>query len=263
MKWFKHSSGSLNNSFIFELVERFGGDGYLVFFGTLELMSDEFDIYFPGHYCVSIKKLAKNLQLSRQKTLKILAFCDQKAKEKPKENVAFFVEIYKDHVSIFCNRLAELSDNHTQKLLRDTSKLDQSNNKVSSSQEEEEEEEEDKNKYSDDSLEVWLSKYLYGKIIITNPKFKEPNFQNWAVHIDRLIRIDKRSPTEIKSVIDWCHDVSDFWYKNILSTAKLREKYDELLIKMSPKKTDKSGLIIHKDTNLNAETKKMAEGKWD
>ena len=123
MKWYKHLSGSLNNSFISELIERFSGDGYLVFFGVLELMADEFDIYNPGVVKLRIKKLTQNLQLSRQKTLKILRFCDQKANENPKKDVAFFVDIQKNHVTINCRKLAKLCDNHTQKLIKDTLKL--------------------------------------------------------------------------------------------------------------------------------------------
>ena len=78
MKWFKHLTGSLNNSDIFEAIERFGSDGYLVFFGTLELMADEFDPKNPGISRISTKKLTKNLQLSRQKTVKILKYFHEK-----------------------------------------------------------------------------------------------------------------------------------------------------------------------------------------
>lgn len=42
MKWFKHISDSLDDPFIFELVKKFGSDGYLVFFGVLEIYSREF-----------------------------------------------------------------------------------------------------------------------------------------------------------------------------------------------------------------------------
>jgi len=42
MKWFKHISDSLDDPFIFDLIDRFGGDGYLVFFGTLEIYAREF-----------------------------------------------------------------------------------------------------------------------------------------------------------------------------------------------------------------------------
>jgi len=134
MKWYKHLSGSLNNSFIFELIEKFGGDGYLVFFGTLELMSDEFDIYNPGVVKLRIKKLTQNLQLSRQKTLKVLRFCDQKANENSKKEVSFFVDIQKNDVIINCKKLARLCDNHTKKLMGDTLKLLPSEKEVTSAQ---------------------------------------------------------------------------------------------------------------------------------
>jgi len=130
MKWFKHLSGSLNDDLIFEAIEKFGSDGYLVFFGTLEIMSDEFNINNPGVNRISIKKLTKNFQLSRQKTLKILSFFDQKANENQQKKKSFFVQFEKKHVVVKCNRLAELSDNHTKKLLNDTTKLLQSENEV-------------------------------------------------------------------------------------------------------------------------------------
>ena len=135
MKWFKHLSGSLSNSIIFEAIEKFGGDGYLVFFGTLELMSDEFDIHNPGINRLSIKKMTKSFQLSRQKTLKILRHFDQKAKENTKKKVSFLAGIEKEHVLINCKRLADLCDNHTGKLLRDYLKSLQSETEVTLSQE--------------------------------------------------------------------------------------------------------------------------------
>ncbi len=113
MKWFKHLSGSLNDSFIFDLIEQFGGDGYLVFFGTLELMADEFDVESPGKVQLSVKKLTKNLQLSRQKTLKILKYCDEKKR--------IFCNVNKKYIDLYCPRLQELTDEYTQKLLKQKS----------------------------------------------------------------------------------------------------------------------------------------------
>ncbi|MEN6475226.1 MAG: hypothetical protein ABFD81_14520 [Syntrophaceae bacterium] len=102
---------------IFEAIEYFGGDGYMVFFGVMEILSDEFDIFNPGVSRISIKKLTKTFLISRQKLTKILAFFDQKANEKLTESKSFFVAFEKDHVVIKCNRLASLCDEHTQKLL--------------------------------------------------------------------------------------------------------------------------------------------------
>lgn len=45
-----------------------------------------------------------------------------------------------------------------------------------------------------------------------------------------LIERDKRSPDEIAHVIGWC-TTDSFWKSNILSAAKLRDKYDQLRLK--------------------------------
>lgn len=81
------------------------------------------------------------------------------------------------------------------------------------------------------SDEVRLSEFLLEKILSRNLNHKKPNLQTWAKEIDLMIRIDKRTPENIRRVIEWCQNDS-FWYKNILSTSKLREKFDELVIKM-------------------------------
>ncbi len=118
MKWFKHISGSLNDSLIFEAIEKFGSDGYLVFFGILELMSDEFDIHNPGKNEISLKKIRKNLQISLSKTRKILAFFDKKAKINQKKNIGFYADVRCSMVYLNCPRLKELTDEYTKKQLQ-------------------------------------------------------------------------------------------------------------------------------------------------
>lgn len=88
--------------------------------------------------------------------------------------------------------------------------------------------------YVETSNEYRLSKYLFELIRKNNPTHKEPNLQTWAKHIDYMIRIDKRKVEDIELVITWCQR-DKFWYKNILSTKKLREKYDQLFMQMKPK----------------------------
>ena len=83
-----------------------------------------------------------------------------------------------------------------------------------------------------DSEEVRLVQYLFSKILENNSKAKKPNEQVWAKQIDLMLRVDKRTPEDIQSVIDWCQD-DEFWKCNILSTAKLREKFDQLYLKMT------------------------------
>jgi len=79
--------------------------------------------------------------------------------------------------------------------------------------------------------EVRLAELLLKKILSRNPKFKKPNIQLWAKQVDYMIRMDKRTPEEIRTVIEWSQN-DPFWKSNILSTSKLREKFDQLTEKM-------------------------------
>ncbi len=96
-----------------------------------------------------------------------------------------------------------------------------------------------KNKYIyvETSNEYRLAKYLFELIRKNNPTHKEPNLQKWAKHIDYMIRIDKRKVEDIEATIYWCQH-HYFWHKNILSTGKLRERYDQLRIQMKPRVND-------------------------
>ncbi len=82
-----------------------------------------------------------------------------------------------------------------------------------------------------DSIEIQLSELLLKKILSRNLNHKKPNLQTWAKDVDRMIRIDHRTPEDIRAVIEWCQ-ADTFWQNNILSTAKLRGQFDQLLLKM-------------------------------
>ena len=85
--------------------------------------------------------------------------------------------------------------------------------------------------FVENSIEIQLSKKLLDLILLNQPNLKKPNLQNWAIEIDRMIRIDKRPADEIELIINWSQNNS-FWASNILSTAKLRKQFDQLKIKM-------------------------------
>jgi len=57
----------------------------------------------------------------------------------------------------------------------------------------------------------------------------------WIDNIRLLIEIDKRTQEEIREVFDLLK-TDKFWRKNILSTSKLREKFEKLLIESRTKK---------------------------
>ena len=78
-----------------------------------------------------------------------------------------------------------------------------------------------------------LTIYLDGKIRENNEaenrkkKKTEPQIQSWCKYIDKLLRIDKANPDEVKRVIDWVVK-DDFWSLNILSADKLRKHYSRI-----------------------------------
>jgi DNA-binding transcriptional regulator YhcF (GntR family) len=95
------------------------------------------------------------------------------------------------------------------------------------------------NKYSPNSDEFRLAELLFNEIVNRKPDFRKPNLWKWAVHIDRMLRLDSRTIDSIEKVIRWCQR-NDFWQNNILSTEKLRKHFDKLELQMEGKNNGKS-----------------------
>lgn len=88
-----------------------------------------------------------------------------------------------------------------------------------------------KEKFFDASSDEFeMAALLWNLIEENNPKAKEPDIYKWASEVDKMIRIDGRTRKEIDFIIRWAQK-DNFWKANILSTAKLREKFDQLWIK--------------------------------
>lgn len=97
----------------------------------------------------------------------------------------------------------------------------------------------EKKKFPEDSKPFHLASLLFDLIRQNNPGFKlKSSLQEWAKHVDFAIRLDKRSPEELERVIRWVQSDS-FWMGNVLSTRKLREKYDALIMKMNSSRKGK------------------------
>lgn len=84
------------------------------------------------------------------------------------------------------------------------------------------------------SPEYRLAEYLLGKVKLLDRKMRSPNLQLWAMDIDKMIRLDKRSPAEVKDLIDFAHG-DTFWCKIILSADNLRDKATKLTAQMTAK----------------------------
>lgn len=77
-----------------------------------------------------------------------------------------------------------------------------------------------------------LAQLLADLIKRNNPDWQlRGKIETWAEHIEKLRRIDKRTSQQIEFMIRWTQD-DDFWQQNILSTAKLRQKFNDLIPKV-------------------------------
>jgi hypothetical protein len=89
-------------------------------------------------------------------------------------------------------------------------------------------------KFTPDTVEFQLTAQLRDGILRNYPKAKMPEdrgLQKWLTIIDRMIRLDNRTPEEISTVIDFALSDS-FWKQNILSADSLRKQFDKLAAKM-------------------------------
>ncbi len=88
-----------------------------------------------------------------------------------------------------------------------------------------------------DNKNMGLAKWIYQGVLTIAPKTKKPNFEKWADDIRLMINIDKHTHHEIAKVFKWANK-DQFWKTNILSPAKLRQKYSQLHAKMNANKPD-------------------------
>lgn len=85
--------------------------------------------------------------------------------------------------------------------------------------------------YDEQSIPYKLAFRLYQNILTNNPDYKKPNLQSWANDVRLMMERDDRTEEQIIYLMDWCQKDS-FWKSNILSTSKLREKFDQLVIRV-------------------------------
>ncbi len=93
---------------------------------------------------------------------------------------------------------------------------------------------------------IRLAEYMLASIRRHTPGFRsrqskaqdEKTVKTWAKPIRDLIKLDGKTPEQIRAVIDRCHnDPSDeFEHGNVQSGAKLRKRWDNLWAKTKSKR---------------------------
>lgn len=112
MKWFKYLTGTLDDPFIYGLLKEHGSKGYLVFFGTIELVAKEC-VSLDNFVTFSYSFCATKMQLSSKTLKKIYDYIALSGRfEYSPKGDNFIVRIPK---------LRELSDEYTKRIVRTNS----------------------------------------------------------------------------------------------------------------------------------------------
>jgi hypothetical protein len=85
-----------------------------------------------------------------------------------------------------------------------------------------------------------LAEKLYQSIQLAHPNIKRPtSFDAWGIEIDRIIRIDQKSPERVHEIIEYLPQDS-FWCNQVLSGNKLRKQFERLEQSKAEKEMKKS-----------------------
>ena len=86
-----------------------------------------------------------------------------------------------------------------------------------------------KRTYDEDSIYYQLAVFLFEEMKKNNPEVKHPDFDKWADEVRKMIELDGRKEEQVRNMITWSQS-NDFWKGIVLSTKKLREKYDQMKV---------------------------------
>lgn len=111
MEWFKHKTGSLDDPDFNAILDEFGSDGYMMFFGLLEIYGKEFSSTdVDGFLNIRLSFVARKLRKSSAKVRKFLNYCG-KSISKPR----FVYSINGSVLSYKVPKFMELASNWTRR----------------------------------------------------------------------------------------------------------------------------------------------------
>jgi len=82
-----------------------------------------------------------------------------------------------------------------------------------------------------DNDDVKLARFMYQRILVIQPKVKEPRFDKWANTIRLMREQDGRTHKQIQDAFIFANK-DQFWKSNILSPDALRKQIDKLEIRI-------------------------------
>ena len=229
--------------------------------GKKILLGNEIVYVNRGEHITSEPKLAERWGWSRTKVRNFLKLLEQeqmiKNKKEGKKRTRLIVLNYNDYQGLENNERTrreqgENKEKTTEEQGENINKNDKNdknekNDKedISMSQQSSDDDKPIKPEYEfgEDSTEIALARFMINEMLRVKPDSKVPksdvkSLQNWAKHIDYMIRLDKREPRQIAELFRWAQN-DTFWVANIRSPQKLRKQWDTLELRRAGEKKTK------------------------
>lgn len=245
MDYFPHDTDAVNDEKIEALRYLYGNDGYAFYFILLERIyrTKDFELDISDAETIQIlsRKVGVNEEVFRkilETSLKRGCFDRQAYEERHvltssgiKKRASVVVEKrvkMRDKYQLTKEEVSDAETNQETEVETPQSKVKESKEKKSKGNKRTTS---PKQVYNEDSIHYKLALRLYQNILANNPDYKEPNLQNWANDVRLMIERDQRTEEQITYLMDWVQNDS-FWKTNILSVSKLREKFDQLAMRV-------------------------------
>lgn len=236
LSYFPHDCDAVNDEKIEALRMLYGNDGYAFFFILLERIyrTEDFELDISDSETIQI--LSKKIGINEDAFNQILHTALKRG--------CFDAQVYEERKVLTSNGIKKRAEVVVDKREKMRAKYEEKKKDISDAETRKETQSEtaqsklNKNKekknilpFKDGSPEMSLTLELILLMQKNNPDVKIPkDLDRWAVEIDRMIRLDRRNVDDIRKVIHFSQ-TDPFWQSNILSTKKLREKFDTLYLK--------------------------------
>lgn len=229
MKWFKHMSNTSDEPFMAELEALFGLEGYARWMKICESVAQQMTKGSP--ICSVAYPWSKWQTILKGKRNKLVSFLEHLSKKRRinlKQN-GEILEIEVPEMALLRDEYSKKSGQNPEDVPSKELELDPEVETETNTEKEEVIPPRDKPPEKEKFFpqEVHSLATLLADLIEANGSKRPKVLDSWLQDIDKMIRIDKRSPADIEGAIRWCQS-NRFWRSNILSAGKLREKFDTM-----------------------------------
>lgn len=241
MKWIKHDTDANQDAKLQNVLLDYGLEGYGLYWYCIELIAgrvDKDNITFELEHDSRI--IAKNTGSTAQKVSEIMKYFVSVGLFEDSQGVVTCLKLARrlDKSMTSNPQMREIIENfkrhdgvmtESDKVMQDKNRLDK--NRIDKSNLPTDGRPPASKKFNDDDIR--FAEWFYQGLLNNNPQHKKPNFESngWADAVRLMRERDGRTYDQMADLARWVLNDS-FWKANVLSPSKLRDKWDQLTVKM-------------------------------